>query len=158
MVNKPFFHIIRTYWFIEYQGSFLGIQTFRLCIPSDIELCYRLLLSLHSIIAVSVHPSLLNSWTYSQWSKWPKFVSLHWTTKLKSTTLVSWSAKIQSKLKKLWKTVKIEQKLAKKSCFLRFFQLYTTFLKKPIVIYSRVRNKRSPTIIKFLTFFQGLRP
>ena len=24
--------------------------------------------------------------------------------------------------------------------------------------YSRVRNKRSPTIIKFLTFFQGLRP
>ena len=24
--------------------------------------------------------------------------------------------------------------------------------------YSRVRNKRSPTIIIFLTFFQGLRP
>ena len=24
--------------------------------------------------------------------------------------------------------------------------------------YSRVRNKRSPTIINFLTFFQGLRP
>ena len=33
-----------------------------LCIPTDIELCYRLLLRLHSIIAVSVHPSLLNSW------------------------------------------------------------------------------------------------
>ena len=58
----------------------------------------------------------------SQWSKRPKFVSLHywrtpqgcqgcqkiWTTKLKFT-LVSWSAKIQPKLKKLWKTVKIEQ-------------------------------------------------
>ena len=30
---------------------------------------------------------------------------------------------------------------------------------KPIAItYSRVRNKRSPTIINFLTFFQGLRP
>ena len=27
-----------------------------------------------------------------------------------------------------------------------------------IFMYSRVRNKRSPTIIKFLTFFQGLRP
>ena len=26
------------------------------------------------------------------------------------------------------------------------------------VKYSRVRNKRSPTIINFLTFFQGLRP
>ena len=25
-------------------------------------------------------------------------------------------------------------------------------------VYSRVRNKRSPTIINFLTFFQGLRP
>ena len=24
--------------------------------------------------------------------------------------------------------------------------------------YSRVQNKRSPTIINFLTFFQGLRP
>ena len=53
--------------------------------------------------------------TSSQWSKWPKFVSLHywctlrllcqgcqkiWTTNLKST-LVSWRAKIQPKLKKL---------------------------------------------------------
>ena len=27
-----------------------------------------------------------------------------------------------------------------------------------LFVYSRVRNKRSPTIIKFLTFFQGLRP
>ena len=34
-----------------------GIQTFLLCIPTDIELSYRLLLSLHSIIAVSVYPS-----------------------------------------------------------------------------------------------------
>ena len=42
------------------------------------------------------------------------------TTKLKST-LVSWSAKIQPKLKKLWKTVKIEQKLSKKPCFLKVF-------------------------------------
>ena len=31
--------------------------------PTDIELSYRLLLSLHSIIAVSVYPSLINSWT-----------------------------------------------------------------------------------------------
>ena len=38
------------------------IQTFCLCIPTDMELCYRLLLSLHTIIDVSVHPSLLNSW------------------------------------------------------------------------------------------------
>ena len=38
-----------------------GIQTFCLCIPIVIELCYSLLLSLHSITAVSVHPSLLNS-------------------------------------------------------------------------------------------------
>ena len=45
-----------------------------------------------------------------------------WTTKLKST-LVSWSAKIQPKLKKLWKTVKIEQKLSKKPCFLKVFQI-----------------------------------
>ena len=61
----------------------------------------------------------------TQWSKWPNFVSLHYwhapragtgcqgcqkirTTKLKST-LVSWSTKIQPKLKKLWKTIKIEQ-------------------------------------------------
>ena len=33
-----------------------------LYIPTDIELCYRLLLSLHSIIAVSVCPSLLCPW------------------------------------------------------------------------------------------------
>ena len=39
-----------------------GIQTFWLCIPTDIELSYRLLLSLHSIIAVSVYPSFINSW------------------------------------------------------------------------------------------------
>ena len=32
------------------------------CIPTDIELSYRLLLSLHSINAVSVYPSLINSW------------------------------------------------------------------------------------------------
>ena len=32
------------------------------CIPTDIELSYRLLLSLHSIIAVSVYPSLINFW------------------------------------------------------------------------------------------------
>ena len=44
------------------------------------------------------------------------------TTKLKST-LVSWSAKIQPKLKKLWKTVKIEQKLSKKPCFLKVFPI-----------------------------------
>ena len=42
------------------------------------------------------------------------------TTKLKST-LVSWSTKIQPKLKKLWKTIKIEQELAKKPCFLKDF-------------------------------------
>ena len=45
-----------------------------------------------------------------------------WTTKLKST-LVSWSAKIQPKLKKLWKTIKIEQKFSKKPCFLKDFQI-----------------------------------
>ena len=33
-----------------------------------------------------------------------------------------------------------------------FFHLFSSFY------YSRVRNKRSPTIINFLTFFQGLRP
>lgn len=69
----------------------------------------------------------------TQWSKWPKFVSLHYWhslrgarsvkkwghhTKLKST-LVSWSAKIQPKLKKLWKTIKIEQKMSMKPCFLK---------------------------------------
>ena len=42
------------------------------------------------------------------------------TMKLKST-LVSLSAKIQPKLKKLWKTVKIEQILSKKPCFLKVF-------------------------------------
>ena len=47
-------------------------------------------------------------------------------TKLKST-LVSWSAKIQPKLKKLWKTVKIEEKLSKKSCFLKVFQILFNF-------------------------------
>ena len=45
-----------------------------------------------------------------------------WTTKLKST-LVSWNAKIQPKLKKLWKTIKIEQKLSKKPCFLKVFRI-----------------------------------
>ena len=44
------------------------------------------------------------------------------TTKLKST-LVSWRAKIQPKLKKLWKTVKIEEKLSKKPCFLKVFRI-----------------------------------
>ena len=39
-----------------------GIQTFCLCIPTDKELSYRLSLSLHSIIAVFVYPSLINSW------------------------------------------------------------------------------------------------
>ena len=34
--------------------------------------------------------------------------------KIQKTILVSWSAKIQPKLKKPWKTVKIEQKLTKK--------------------------------------------
>ena len=58
MVNKKNFHTIGTYWFIKYQGSFKGIQTFCLCIPTFIELCYRLLLSLHSIIAASVSPFL----------------------------------------------------------------------------------------------------
>ena len=48
------------------------------------------------------------------------------TTKLKST-LVSWSTKIQPKLKKLWKIVKIEQKLSKKLCFLKFFQFFFQF-------------------------------
>ena len=43
------------------------------------------------------------------------------TTKLMS--LVSWSAKIQPKLKKLWKTVKIELKWSKKPCFLHFIEL-----------------------------------
>ena len=33
-----------------------------LFIPTDIELSYRLLLSLHSIIGVSIYPSLINSW------------------------------------------------------------------------------------------------
>ena len=41
-------------------------------------------------------------------------------TKLKST-LLSWTAKIQPKMKKLWKTIKIEQKLSKKPCFLKVF-------------------------------------
>ena len=44
------------------------------------------------------------------------------TTKLKST-LVSWSTKIQPKLNRLWKTVKIEQKLSKKLSFLKVFQI-----------------------------------
>ena len=44
------------------------------------------------------------------------------TTKLKST-LVSWSAKIQPNLKKVWNTVKIEQKLSKKPCFPKVFQM-----------------------------------
>ena len=35
---------------------------FCLCTPTGIELSYRLLLSLHSIIAVSVYLSLINSW------------------------------------------------------------------------------------------------
>ena len=34
-----------------------------LCIPTDIQLSYRLLLSLHSIIVVSVYPSLINLWS-----------------------------------------------------------------------------------------------
>ena len=45
-----------------------------------------------------------------------------WPTKLKST-LVSWSAKIQPNLKKLWKTIKIEQKFSKKPCFLKVFRI-----------------------------------
>ena len=61
IVNKPFFHNIGTYWFILYKGS-LRNTNFCLCIPTDIELSYRLLLSLHSVIAVSVYPSLINSW------------------------------------------------------------------------------------------------
>ena len=40
------------------------MQTFCLCIPTDIEHSYRLLLGLHSIIAVSVYPSLIDSWAY----------------------------------------------------------------------------------------------
>ena len=38
------------------------LQTFCLCITTEIELSYRILLSIHSIIAVSVYPSLINSW------------------------------------------------------------------------------------------------
>ena len=45
-----------------------------------------------------------------------------WTTKLKST-LLSWSSKIQPKFKKLWKTIKIEQKLSNKPCFLKVLQI-----------------------------------
>ena len=63
VVNKPFFHIIGTYWFIKYiKRFFRKIQTFSLCIRADVELSYRLLLSLHSIIAVSVYPYPINSW------------------------------------------------------------------------------------------------
>ena len=67
----------------------------------------------------------------AQWSKWPKFVSLYYPgvpggsknpddqTEVHSG--VSWSPKTQPILKKLWKTVKIEQKLSKKHCFLKVF-------------------------------------
>ena len=41
------------------------------------------------------------------------------TTKLKST----WSTKIQPKLKRLWKNINVEQKLSKKSFFLKVFQI-----------------------------------
>ena len=40
----------------------------------------------------------------------------------------------------------------------RHFTLKSSDFKHFSIIYSRVRNKRSPTIIIFLTFFQGLRP
>jgi hypothetical protein len=64
------------------------------------------------------------------------------TTKLKST-LVSWSAKIQPKLKKLWKTIKIEQKLSKKPYFLKVFQIlfnlgWILALQLPKVVFSLV--------------------
>ena len=36
---------------------------------------------------------------------------------------MSWSAKILQKLKNLLKIVKIEQKLSKKPCFLKIFQI-----------------------------------
>ena len=42
----------------------IGDYNYLQCIPTDIELSYRPLLSLHSIIAVSVYPSLINSWLY----------------------------------------------------------------------------------------------
>ena len=48
-----------------------------------------------------------------------------WMTKLKST-LVSWSAKIQPKLRKLWKMVKVEQKLSKKVLVLKNIWLQLT--------------------------------
>ena len=90
----------------------------------------------HYLQLSHLHTTSLQSYLYSQWSKCPKFVSLHysalltypqgcqkiWTNKLMST-LVSWSTKIQPKLKKLWKTIKIEQKLSKKPCFLKVFQI-----------------------------------
>ena len=74
---------------------------------------------------------------FSQWSKWPKFVSLHYwhaprapagvtgvskirTTELKPTQM-NWSAKIQPKLKKLWKNCQNWTKIVKKPCFLKVF-------------------------------------
>ena len=39
-------------------------------IPTDLELSNRLLLSFHSIIAVSVYPSLINSWLEAR--KWTR--------------------------------------------------------------------------------------
>ena len=73
---------------------------------------------------------------HAQWSKWPKFVSLHywrapqgcqgcqkiWTTKLKST-LVSWSAKIQPKIEETVKNRQNWKKVSKKACFLKVFQI-----------------------------------
>ena len=56
-----------------------GIQTVWLCIPTDIELSYRLLLSLHSIIAVSVYPSLINSWIYLSCTWMPNLRFKSWT-------------------------------------------------------------------------------
>ena len=49
-----------------------------------------------------------------------------WMTKLKSI-LVSWSTKIQPKLKKLWKTVKIAQRLSNKPYFPKVFLILSSF-------------------------------
>ena len=46
----------------EIQRFIKEYKLFCLSIPTNIELCYRLLLSLHKIIAVSVYHSLINSW------------------------------------------------------------------------------------------------
>ena len=111
----------------------LLFQGFRFAIGQDsglnrrhAELVIRELAKFHAIsycMKKGSNDSLLNAYTYlaedslyrsgyqicstfnTQWSKWPKFVSLHY-----------WHAPRE-------KTVKTEQKLSKKPCFLKVFQI-----------------------------------